>query len=120
MASRIAILLIDFRCGRICTDASRRALPHSTSSTLPYSLLYPAGEEGVDTLPGKPAPGSARWATSQKHLKLSPRRSFPTQPPATVMPLLSGVRNAGHAVRFLLQVFLLSTLWGIAHPPGPG
>ena len=86
MASRIAILLIDFRkfrCGRICTDASRRALPHSTSSTLPYSLLYPAGEEGVDTLPGKPAAGPVSKLPWAQGSSLSPTQLRAPRPHST-------------------------------------
>jgi uncharacterized membrane protein len=54
------------------------------------------------------------WAVTPANVYMFTHNAPGPGPANSVIPV------AGHAVRFLLQVFLLSTLWGIAHPPGPG
>ena len=51
------------------------------------------------------------WAVTPANVYMATHNAPGPGPAGTVIP------PAGHAVRFLLQVFLLSTLWGVAHPP---
>ena len=50
------------------------------------------------------------WAVTPANIYMFTHNAPGPGPAGTVIP------PAGHAVRFLLQVFLLTTLWGMAHP----
>lgn len=51
------------------------------------------------------------WAVTPANVFMFTHNAPGPGPAGAVIPA------AGHAVRFLLQVFLLSVLWGLAHPP---
>jgi uncharacterized membrane protein len=51
------------------------------------------------------------WAVTPANIFMATHNAPGPGPAGAVIP------PAGHAVRGLLQVFLLSVLWGLAHPP---